>query len=152
MSSYNRSRVLSMRVLIVEDEKEIADGIRTILEKNGYEADVVYDGHAGTDYILSNVYDLVLLDIMLPGVSGIDVLKNIRDSGIRTPVIMLTAMSQPNDKILGLDSGADDYMVKPFDAGELLARIRARTRKDVTESGNIVRAYDMWLEKDSYYS
>ena len=139
-----------MRILIVEDEKEIADGIRSILEKNGYEADVVNDGHTGTDFILSNVYDLILLDIMLPGISGIEVLKNIRNAGIHTPVIILTAMSQTNDKVSGLDSGADDYMVKPFNASELLARIRARTRKDVTERWNIVRAYDIWLEKDTF--
>lgn len=117
-----------MRILIVEDEKEIADGLEAILTREAYIVDVVYDGISGLDYMLSDFYDLVILDIMLPKLNGIDVLKNARNEGIKTPVIMLTARSQVHDKIAGLDSGADDYITKPFDSEELLARIRARTR------------------------
>ena len=116
-------------MLIIEDEIEIADGIKAILEKEGYQTDVVYDGLSGLDELLSNIYDLALLDIMLPKISGLDVLRSARNSGIVTPVILLTARSQTEDKIMGLDSGADDYLTKPFDAGELLARIRARFRR-----------------------
>lgn len=117
-----------MRILIVEDEKELADGLEAILTREAYSVDVVYDGISGLDYILSDFYDLIILDIMLPKLNGIDVLKNARNEGIKTPVIMLTARSEVHEKIAGLDSGADDYMTKPFDAEELLARIRARTR------------------------
>lgn len=140
----------SMRILIVEDEKEIADGINIILKNAGYEVDVVYNGLDGLDYIFSDIYDLILLDIMLPKINGIDVLKNARAEGITTPVIMLTAKFQPEDKINGLDSGADDYLTKPFDAGELLARIRTRTRKSNTVVSDKTEAYDIWLEKSTF--
>lgn len=117
-----------MRLLIVEDEKELADGLEAILVQESYSVDVVYDGLNGLDYMLSAAYDLIILDIMLPGMNGLEVLKNARGEGIKTPVILLTAKAQIEDKITGLDSGADDYLTKPFDAAELLARIRARTR------------------------
>ena len=139
-----------MRILIVEDEREFADGIQSILQKAGYEADAVYDGLTGLDYILSNIYDLILLDLMLPKINGIDVLKNARAEGVATPVIILTAKFQPEDKINGLDSGADDYLTKPFDAGELLARIRVRTRKSDARSADRTEAYDIWLEKSTF--
>lgn len=118
-----------MRILVVEDEKEIADGIVAVLENEGYQTDVCYDGFTALDEMLSGVYDLVLLDIMLPKISGLDALRSARNAGIQTPVILLTARSQQEDKIFGLDSGADDYLTKPFDAGELLARIRANLRR-----------------------
>lgn len=117
-----------MRILIVEDEKELADGLEAILSREAYSVDVVYDGVSGLDYILSGLYDMVVLDVMLPKLNGLDVLKNARSGGVTTPVILLTAKSQVQDKIAGLDSGADDYITKPFDSEELLARIRARTR------------------------
>ena len=139
-----------MRILIIEDEKEIADGVQKILKKEGYQVDKVYDGLSGLDYILSGVYDLILLDIMLPKINGLDILKNARNEGIKIPVILLTARSQVDDKILGLDSGADDYLTKPFDAGELLARIRARTRSVSEKDGNQLIAYDICLEKSTY--
>lgn len=117
-----------MRILIVEDEKGLAEGLKAILEQETYSVDVVYDGLSGLDYILSNIYDMIILDIMLPKLNGLDVLKNARNEGVNTPVILLTARSQVSDKIKGLDNGADDYITKPFDTDELLARIRARTR------------------------
>ena len=99
-----------MRILIVEDEKEIADGLSAVLIKEGYQVDMAYDGLNGLDCLLSNIYDLALLDVMLPKINGIDLLKNARREGISIPVILLTAKSQVEDKILGLDTGADDYM------------------------------------------
>ena len=139
-----------MRILIVEDEKRIAEGVNKILKNAGYEVDTVYDGLDGLDYILSGLYDLILLDIMLPKINGIDVLKNARAEGITTPVIMLTAKFQSEDIINGLDAGADDYLTKPFDAGELLARIRTRTRKTCALNADKTEAYDICLEKSTY--
>ena len=144
-----RKRSDSLRILIVEDEIEIADGIRTVLEKEGYQTDTVYDGLSGLDEMLSNIYDLVLLDIMLPKISGLDVLRSARNSGIDTPVILLTARSQTEDKIIGLDSGADDYLTKPFDAGELLARIRARFRRHESALTGVISFADIRLEQSS---
>lgn len=136
-----------MRILIVEDEKELADGIEAILRRENYTADVVYDGISGLDYILSDMYDLVILDIMLPKLDGISVLRNARSKGIKTPVIMLTARSGVSDKIADLDSGADDYMTKPFDSEELLARIRARTRSQGSTSTDILSCGDISLSQ-----
>lgn len=139
-----------MRILIVEDEKEIADGICKILEKAKYQVDCVYDGISGLDYILSEIYDLVLLDVMLPKLNGFDIVKNIRSQGIYTPVIMLTAKSQVNDKITGLNMGADDYITKPFDAGELLARINARLRDNKEIKDGKIKVYDIMLDPTTY--
>ena len=139
-----------MRILIIEDEKEMADGIKKILNSADYEADTVYDGMTGLDYMMSGMYDLVLLDLMLPLLGGIDVLKKARREGLQTPVIILSAKFQTDDKVLGLDSGANDYLTKPFNADELLARIRAQTRMDNTVQANIIEAYDLWLEKSTF--
>lgn len=138
-----------MRILVVEDEKKIADGLEAVLRREGYEVDTVYDGLNGLDYMLSNIYDLVLLDIMLPGINGLDILKAVRSEGISSPVILLTARSRTEDKILGLDGGADDYLTKPFDASELLARIRARTRVGTDLNQDRIAAGDIWLEKST---
>lgn len=118
-----------MRILVVEDEKQLADGIESVLNRAGYVVDLAYEGQKGYIDILSDIYDLILLDIMLPGMNGLEILKRVRAEGIKTPIILLTALSQVSDKIQGLDSGADDYITKPFDADELLARIRVRTRQ-----------------------
>ena len=139
-----------MRILIIEDEKEMADGIKKILNSADYEADTVYDGMTGLDYMMSGMYDLVLLDLMLPLLGGIDVLKKARREGLQTPVIILSAKFQTDDKVLGLDSGANDYLTKPFNADELLARIRAQTRIDNTVQATIIEAYDLWLEKSTF--
>ena len=143
-----------MKILIVEDEKEIADGIRAILRQEGYESDIVFNGEEGLDYIKTDVYDLVLLDVMLPGMNGFDILKTARKAGIKVPVIMLTAKSMTEDKIKGLDCGADDYLTKPFDSGELLARIRARLRNRggvfSSENGNQLAVYDIILDQSTY--
>ena len=139
-----------MKILIVEDEKEITDGIKAILEKEGFSTDVAYDGQKGLECIEDNIYDLILLDIMLPYMSGIEILKEIREEGIQTPVILLTAKSMIDDKIVGLDAGADDYMTKPFDSGELLARIRARVRNNADVKKNIISVYDLSLDIATY--
>lgn len=118
-----------MRILLVEDEKYLADALAGILKKNKYAVDTVYDGEDGLDYALSNVYDVILLDIMLPKRDGLSVLREFRKENKTTPVIMLTARGEIPDKIAGLDTGADDYMPKPFNTDELLARIRAVGRR-----------------------
>ena len=118
-----------MKILVVEDEVQLADALCELLKRNMYTADVSYDGISGLDNALTGVYDCILLDIMLPGMNGLDVLKNIRREKISTPVLLLTAKSEISDKINGLDCGADDYLTKPFITGELLARVRALTRR-----------------------
>lgn len=118
-----------MRILIVEDEKHLAEAVAQILKRQNYTVDVVHNGEDGLDYGLSGIYDLIVLDIMLPKMNGIDILKNLRKEGIITPVILLTAKGDINDRVIGLDSGADDYLPKPFATEELLARIRALSRR-----------------------
>ena len=131
-----------MRILLAEDEKALAKAIVKIFEKNNYSADAVYDGEEALAYIESGNYDVAVLDIMMPKLDGISVLKKVRASGNRIPILMLTAKSEIEDRVLGLDSGANDYLPKPFDTRELLARIRAITRtKEETDTklgfGNI---------------
>ena len=118
-----------MKLLLVEDEKQLSEALQQILIKNKYSVDAVYNGEEGLLYALSDVYDVIILDIMLPKLSGIEILKSIRKKGISTPVILLTAKATIEDKILGLDCGADDYLPKPFSTEELLARLRALTRR-----------------------
>lgn len=118
-----------MRILIVEDEIHLAEALSQILKKQHYSTDVVHDGRTGLDYALSGIYDLLLLDIMMPELDGISVLKALRSKGLSTPVILLTAKGDVPDKVTGLDVGADDYIAKPFSTDELLARIRAALRR-----------------------
>lgn len=117
-----------MRILFAEDEVALAKAVARILEKNNYGVDVVHNGVDALCYLESSSYDLAILDIMMPKMDGITVLQNLRTSGNMIPVIMLTAKSEIDDKVLGLDSGANDYITKPFDTKELLARIRVLTR------------------------
>lgn len=119
-----------MRLLIVEDEQGMAEGLRALLEKQGYITDLAFNGDSGLDNALTGLYDLIILDIMLPGRDGLSVLRELRRGGIDTPVMMLTARSSVADRIQGLDHGADDYLTKPFDTGEFLARVRALTRRN----------------------
>ncbi|WP_238651452.1 response regulator transcription factor [Paenibacillus piscarius] len=118
-----------MRILIVEDEVHLAEALTQILKKNNYSVDAVHDGRTGLDYAQSGIYDLLLLDIMMPELDGISLLKELRRDGISTPVIMLTAKGEITDMVTGLDYGADDYIAKPFASEELLARIRAALRR-----------------------
>lgn len=139
-----------MRILIVEDEVSLADAVTAILKKEQYFVDAVYDGRDGLDYALSGIYDLILLDIMLPKMNGLDVLREIRKNNISTPVMLLTARSEVNDKIKGLDSGADDYLTKPFNKGELLARVRALTRRKGEIPSNELVFGDITLNQSTY--
>lgn len=118
-----------MRLLLAEDEEEMSNALVKILKSNNYSVDAVYNGNDALDYIESEIYDGVILDIMMPGMSGIEVLKEARSSGIKTPVLLLTAKSEIDDRVEGLDAGADDYLTKPFAMKELLARVRALTRR-----------------------
>ena len=118
-----------MNVLIVEDESNLADALSHILQESKYHVDCANDGKTGLDWALTNMYDAIVLDVMLPGMDGIDVCRTLRSKGISTPVIMLTARSEVRDKVAGLDAGSDDYLTKPFDPEELCARLRALTRR-----------------------
>lgn len=118
-----------MRILIVEDERRMARGLQGLLTKQGYAVDTVYTGSSGLDYALSGIYDLIILDIMLPEMDGLSVLRRLRSSGVEVPVLLLTAKSEVEERVRGLDCGADDYLSKPFDTSEFLARVRALTRR-----------------------
>lgn len=118
-----------MRILVVEDERRLAQALRAILEGEKYMVDTVYDGGDGYDYGQSGIYDAIILDVMLPVMDGFEVAKKLRENKIDTPILMLTARDSIDDKISGLDIGADDYMTKPFEPKELLARIRSVTRR-----------------------
>lgn len=117
------------RILIVEDEQAMLMGLKDNLEIEGYETDIANDGQLGLDKILNNTYNLILLDVMLPNISGFDICKKVRKEGIMTPIILLTAKGEEIDKVLGLELGADDYMTKPFSLRELFARIKAVLRR-----------------------
>lgn len=119
-----------MRILIVEDEKALSRVLVKIFEKNYYSVDAVYNGKEALDYIASDNYDIVLMDVMMPVMDGITALKKIREDGNQIPVLLLTAKSDVEDKVMGLDSGANYYITKPFDTQELLAAVRAITRKE----------------------
>ena len=131
-----------MRILLAEDEKALVKALTKIFEKNNYSVDAVYNGEDALEYIKCGAYDAAVLDIMMPKMDGITVLKKAREAGIRLPILMLTAKAEIEDRVRGLDSGADDYLPKPFDTRELLARIRLITRgRDETDTklriGNI---------------
>ena len=134
-----------MRILIVEDEVHLAETLGQIMQEQHYQTDVVNDGADGLDYALSGQYDLVLLDVMLPKLDGFEVARRLRSAHISTPILMLTARDETGDKIAGLDCGADDYMTKPFDSGELLARVRALTRRQGEVLSQSLTVYDLVL-------
>lgn len=138
-----------MRILLAEDEKPLAKAIVKIFEKNKYSADAAYDGEEALAYLETGNYDVAVLDIMMPKMDGITVLKKIRAAGNTIPVIMLTAKSEIEDRVLGLDSGANDYLPKPFDSRELLARIRAVTRSK-TENDTKLRLGNVSLDKATF--
>ncbi len=138
-----------MRILIAEDEVALAKAIVKIFEKNNYSADAVYDGEEALAYIGTNNYDVAVLDVMMPKMDGITVLKKIRQTGNNIPVLILSAKSEVEDKILGLDNGANDYLAKPFDSRELLARIRCITRsKD--DFSNKLTVGNITLNRNTY--
>ena len=126
-----------MKILIVEDEKLLADSIRLLLEKHGFEADAVYDGDTGDMYVRQGIYDLLILDVMLPEKNGYDLARQVRKDHLGVPILMLTAKSELEDRITGLDSGADYYLTKPFDTRELLACVHALLRRQGSDVNEI---------------
>lgn len=136
-----------MRLLLAEDEVELANALATILKRNNYSVDIVYNGEDALFYLESEVYDALILDIMMPKVDGIEVLKKTRLQGNDIPVLLLTAKSEIEDKVLGLDTGADDYLTKPFNTQELLARIRAITRRRSEILENRLKFGDIVLDR-----
>ena len=133
-----------MRILLAEDERSLSRAVVALLEKNNYSADAVYDGAEALEYLAAENYDAVILDIMMPKMDGLTVLRKLRERGSHVPVLMLTAKSEVEDKVAGLDTGANDYLTKPFATAELLARIRAMTRTQTAQTdsrlsfGNVV--------------
>ncbi len=139
-----------MRILVVEDEHKIANSIKKGLELESYVVDVVFTGDEGYDFAVSEEYDLIILDRMLPGMDGIEICKNIRAQNIHTPIIILTAKGQLEEKIEGLNMGADDYLTKPFAFAELLARVRAVARRPKTSTGSILEVDDLMLDTAAF--
>lgn len=139
-----------MRLLLAEDEQDLSKALCAILKHNNYSVDAVYDGQDALDYGLSENYDGIILDIMMPKKNGIEVLTELRKSGVDTPVLILTAKGEVDDKILGLDSGADDYLTKPFAMGELLARIRALTRRKADFTPNLLSSGNLSLNRETF--
>lgn len=135
-----------MRVLVVEDERKIADFIRKGLSEQGYAVDVAYDGDEAVDWPTIAEFDVIILDVMLPVRDGIEVCRALRQRGLRTPILMLTAKDAVEDRVRGLDSGADDYLVKPFAFAELLARLRALTRRQPAVLGAVLQVGDLVLD------
>ena len=139
-----------MRILLVEDERELSNALVAILTRSNYSVDPVYDGEDALYYLETENYDAVILDIMIPKIDGIEVLKTIRKEGNKIPVIMLTAKSEIDDRVVGLDSGADDYLTKPFASKELLARLRALTRRGEQRNENVVKVGNISLNRSSF--
>ena len=139
-----------MRVLIVEDEHKIANSLKQGLEQEKYAVDVAYDGNTGLDLALGEEYDIMILDRMLPGIDGLTLVKKIRENKIHTPILFLTAKGQTEDKVEGLDSGADDYLSKPFSFTELLARLRALSRRPKNSTGEVLKIAELRLNPANF--
>ena len=139
-----------MRILIAEDEQSLARAIVAIMKKSSYDAEAVHDGETALQYLKSEQYDAAILDIMMPRMNGIEVLKRFREGGGATPILILTAKSEVGDIVQGLDSGANDYLTKPFDIQELLARIRAMTRQLTAQSTSRLSLGNIVLNRANY--
>lgn len=139
-----------MRILIVEDEHKIANAIKRGLEQELFAVDVAYTGTEGYDFSVSEEYDLLILDILLPGINGIDICRKLRAQNIHTPILILTAKGQLTEKVEGLNAGADDYLTKPFAFEELLARVKALLRRPKTATNTVLKLGDLTLDTLSY--
>ena len=142
-----------MKILVVEDEQKVAEFIKKGLEENGFKVDIVHDGVLAKHMAFANQYDLILLDIIIPKLNGIELAKELRVGKINTPILMLTALGKTDDKLVGFDSGADDYLTKPFEFRELLARVKALTKRNAPENVNTVRVLsiaDLEMDLDSH--
>jgi DNA-binding response OmpR family regulator len=135
-----------MRILLVEDNRRLSESLRMTLEEDGYAVDAAYDGLDGEEMGLISSYDIIILDIMLPGKNGLEVCRELRNQRISTPILMLTARDALDDRVRGLDSGADDYLVKPFEVDELRARIRALMRRESPSKSGVLQVADLVLD------
>ena len=138
-----------MRLLIAEDERDLAEALTVFFEKNQFSVDAVYNGTDAYDYAKGAEYDAVILDIMMPGLDGIEVLRRLRDEGVKTPIMLLTARGEKQDRILGFDSGADDYLPKPFEPDELISRVRAMLRRSEEYKPTVLGYADISLNCSS---
>ena len=139
----------NMRLLIAEDERDLAEALTAFFEKNKFSVDAVYNGNDAYDFAITGQYDAVILDVMMPGMDGIEVLTKLREQGLKTPVMMLTAKAEKNDRITGFDSGADDYLPKPFSPDELLSRVRAILRRRESFTPTVISFGDISLNTSS---
>lgn len=139
-----------MRLLLAEDEQRLSRALVAILERNHYSVDAVFDGEAASEYLSAENYDGVILDIMMPKKDGITVLKELRSQGNQVPVLLLTAKSEIDDRVQGLDAGANDYLPKPFDSRELLARIRAMTRVNSVQASSVLEFGNITLDQTTF--
>ncbi len=139
-----------MKILVVDDERALTEALQVILKQQKYSVDCAYNGLDGLNHALSGVYDLIILDVMMPKMDGFSMLKELRKNKIDTPVLMLSAKSETTDKIDGLNIGADDYLTKPFNTDELLARIRALLRRKEVFTGDILSFNDISLDRDTF--
>ena len=140
-----------MRILVVEDEHKIAGAIKAGLQQENYAVDIEYDADSGLGAALNESYDVMIIDRMLPGsIEGLDICRQVREKGIHTPILLLTAKDQIKDRVEGLNSGADDYLIKPFSFEELLARIRALMRRPASAQSNVIKVGDLSLDTLSY--
>ena len=146
---WNKER-MCMRLLVAEDEKSLSKALKVILEKNNYSVDTAFDGEEALDYLATGEYDGIVLDIMMPRVDGLTVLKKLRAKGDLTPVLMLAARSEIDDRVTGLDLGANDYLTKPFDTKELLARIRAMTRGREAAQSAVLTMGNVSLDRTTF--
>ena len=139
-----------MRILIAEDEVATAKALKVLLEKANFSVDIVHTGTDAWDYVKEGSYEVVVLDIMMPGLSGLEVLTRMRKEGMKTPVLMLTAKSEIEDRVAGLDAGADDYLSKPFATSELIARVKALGRRSENYTDSLKTAGDLTLDSNRY--
>ena len=136
-----------MRILFAEDDRDLNTAVKTLLTRSGYQVDAVFDGQDAVDYAAAEAYDGMILDWMMPGMDGVEALRRMRADGIRTPCLLLTARDAVEDRVTGLDAGADDYLPKPFNANELLARVRAMLRRRDAYVPDVIAFEDLSLDK-----
>lgn len=134
-----------MKILLIEDEKRMAEAVAELLNQEDYQVDVKYDGTSGLEAVLTDNYSIIICDVMLPGLNGFEIVREARINNVKTPIIMLTAKSDISDKVMGLDSGADDYLTKPFEVEELLARVRALLRRSNPQADGLIKVGDLVL-------
>ena len=140
-----------MRILLVEDNRRLSDSLRLSLTDDGYAVDAAYDGQEGEEFAELTPYDLIILDVMLPRRDGIEVCRSLRNRRVRTPILILTARDALEDRVLGLDSGADDYLVKPFEMNELRARLRALLRRESDDKSGLITIADLTIDPSTHF-